>query len=78
MRNASDSDSRCGLACDASAHDAKSLAMRVERCEPLTSGDTKVYTKGVLGAEIRAPRQVQKEESLVSTNLLVMCSFCLL
>ena len=26
---------RCGLACDASARDAKSLAMRVERCEPL-------------------------------------------
>ena len=35
MRNACDSDSRCGLACDASARDAKSLAMRVERCEPL-------------------------------------------
>ena len=34
MRNACDSDSRCGLACDASARDAKSLAMRVERCEP--------------------------------------------
>ena len=27
-----------GLACDASARDAKSLAMRVERCEPLRSG----------------------------------------
>ena len=35
MRNACDSDSPCGLACDASARDAKSLAMRVERCEPL-------------------------------------------
>ena len=35
MRNASDSDSRCSLACDASARDAKSLAMWVERCEPL-------------------------------------------
>ena len=35
MRNACDSDSRCGLACDASARDAKSLAMWVERCEPL-------------------------------------------
>ena len=40
MRNACDSDSRCGLACDASAcdasaRDAKSLATRVERCEPL-------------------------------------------
>ena len=35
MRNAYDSDSRCGLACDASARDAKSLAMWVERCEPL-------------------------------------------
>ena len=33
MRNACDSDSRCGLACDASARDAKSLAMWVERCE---------------------------------------------
>ena len=37
MRNAYDSDSRCGLACDASACDAKSLAIRVERCEPLRS-----------------------------------------
>ena len=27
----------CGLACDASARDAKSLAMWVERCEPLSS-----------------------------------------
>ena len=27
MRNAFDSDSGCGLACDASARDAKSLAM---------------------------------------------------
>ena len=35
MRNACGSDSRCGLACDASARDAKSLAIRVERCEPL-------------------------------------------
>ena len=35
MRNACDSDSRCGLACDASARDAKSLAIRVERREPL-------------------------------------------
>ena len=35
MRNACDSDSRCGLACDASVRDAKSLAMWVERCEPL-------------------------------------------
>ena len=38
MRNACDSDSRCGLACDASARDAKSLAMWVERCEPLSLG----------------------------------------
>ena len=38
MRNACDSDSRCGLACDASARDAKSLAMWVERCEPLSHG----------------------------------------
>ena len=29
MRNACDSDSLCGLACDASARDAKSLAIRV-------------------------------------------------
>ena len=36
MRNACDSDSRCGLACDASSRDAKSLAMRLERCEPLS------------------------------------------
>ena len=35
MQNACDSDTRCGLACYASARDAKSLAMRVERCEPL-------------------------------------------
>ena len=36
MRNVCDSDSRCGLACDASARDAKSLAIRVERCEPVS------------------------------------------
>ena len=36
MRNACDADSRCGLLCDASARDAKSLAMWVERCEPLS------------------------------------------
>ena len=35
MRNVCGSDSRCGLACDATACDAKSLAIRVERCEPL-------------------------------------------
>ena len=34
MRDACDSASRRGLACDASACNAKSLAMRVERCEP--------------------------------------------
>ena len=34
MRSACDSDFGCGLACDANARDAKSLAMRVERCEP--------------------------------------------
>ena len=38
MRNACDSDSRCGLDCDVSARDAKSLAMWVERCEPLRPG----------------------------------------
>ena len=37
MRKACDSDSRCGLACDASTCDAKSLAMCVERCEPLSA-----------------------------------------
>ena len=31
MRKACDSDSRCGLACDASGHDAKSLGWRVCR-----------------------------------------------
>ena len=38
MRSACDSDSRCGLACDASARDANSLVMWVERCEPLRCG----------------------------------------
>ena len=37
MRNACDSDTRCGLACDASARHAESLAMRVEQCKPLSS-----------------------------------------
>ena len=41
MRNACDSDSRADLACDASARDAKSLAMRVERREPLSLEDKK-------------------------------------
>ena len=45
MRNTCDSDSRCGLACDASARDATSLAMQVERCEPLSSGGWKTYRK---------------------------------
>ena len=37
MRNAcnSNSETRCGLTCDGSARDAKSLAMLVERCEPI-------------------------------------------
>ena len=35
MPKACESDSRCGSACDASTRDAKSLAMWVERCEPL-------------------------------------------
>ena len=43
MRNACDSDSRCGLACDASARDAKSLAIRIERCEPLSTGTSVGY-----------------------------------
>ena len=38
MQNACDSDSGCALACDASTCDAKSLAMWVERCEPLRRG----------------------------------------
>ena len=38
MWDACDSDSRCGLACDASACDAKSLATWVEQCKPLRSG----------------------------------------
>ena len=38
MRNACDSDSRCGLACDVSTRDANSLAMWAERCEPLRDG----------------------------------------
>ena len=33
-----DSDSRCGLGCNASARNAKPLAMWVERCKPLSSG----------------------------------------
>ena len=36
MGNACDSGCRCGLACDANAGDAKSLAMLVKRCEPLS------------------------------------------
>ena len=34
IRNACDLDSRCGLACDATACNAKLLAIQVERCEP--------------------------------------------
>ena len=44
MRNACDSDSRCGLACDASTRDAKSLALWVERCEPLSMGPSPTST----------------------------------
>ena len=36
MWNACGSNSRCGLASDVSARDAKSLAMWVERCQPLS------------------------------------------
>ena len=54
MRNACDSDSRRGLACDASARDAKSLArMWVERCEPLSpwrgGGWVSWYSRGQWG-----------------------------
>ena len=38
MQHVCDSDSRCSLARDASARDAKSLAMWVERNEPPSSG----------------------------------------
>ena len=38
MQNACDFDFCCGLACDASAGDAESLAMLPERCEPLSQG----------------------------------------
>ena len=43
MRNACDSDSRCGLACPTRARDAKSRAMWVERCEPLSAELTEFY-----------------------------------
>ena len=47
MRNACDSDPRCGLACDVSARDAKSLAMpRVEQCEPLRTNLCFIYITG--------------------------------
>ena len=49
MRNACDSYSRCGLACDASTCDAKSLAMWVERCEPLSSLPMHEVTWGTTG-----------------------------
>ena len=43
MRNACDSDSRCGLVCDASTCDSKSLAMWVERCRPLSPWSTLIW-----------------------------------
>ena len=49
MRNFRVTDSRCGLACNASAHDAKSLAMWVERCEP-EAGETASKTAWVLAS----------------------------
>ena len=40
MQSTCDSDFRCGLACEASARNAKSLVMWVEQCEPLSSEET--------------------------------------
>ena len=57
--NACDSDSGCGLACDATARDSKSLAMRVERCEPLSS---QVY--GALkGTNLRGRPSLKRKSS---------------
>ena len=53
MRSACDSDSRCGLACDASARDAKSLAMWVERCEPLSHCVCEMFFEELFSEELR-------------------------
>ena len=60
MRNACDSDSRCGLACDASTRDAKSLAMRVERCEPLSPA----LTRAVLFDQEPPQREQSQNEAM--------------
>ena len=52
MQNACNPDSRCSLACDASARDAKSLVMRVERCEPLSHH--LAQEDGILTTSLRA------------------------
>ena len=67
MRNACDSDSRCGLDCDASARDAKSLAMWVERCEPLRY--ISIFKKinscnGCMSVTLHLSRQLAPTESI--------------
>ena len=57
MRNACDSDSRCGLTCDASARNAKSLAMRVERCKPLRTTTRKATTRNMIATTMRTTNE---------------------
>ena len=52
------SDSRCGLACDASACDAKSLAMWFERCEPL-----RLELKHIVLTRVHAQRLMRRHAS---------------
>ena len=69
MRHACDSDSRCGLACDASARDAKSLAMWVERCEPLSTDACKNGKRKSGFGESEFGRTSFEDSKLVSTTV---------
>ena len=72
MQNACDSDSRCGLVCDASTRDAKSLAMRVERCEPLRAAG---FQQVVGQVTLFILNSLEKKSCLKS--LLVVFGVCL-
>ena len=62
------SDSHCGLACDASARDAKSLAMWVERCEPLRRGGCKIKAIMLASGGKQGPRKIALNICLMPTK----------
>ena len=69
MRNPCDSDSRCGLACDASTRDAKSLSMWVERCEPLRTAISRCDSCDNLTLRFVCPKSTWERDSIAAKLL---------